>query len=367
MQCVIADLGRLSVVLKLNHYVNFYCTYCVQLAPISQMKTVRLSCGSEFKATSGVALLEAALAEGIVLPHSCKTGRCRACKCKVLDGVTQALRPEIGLSDSEKSEGWILSCVRTALSDVKLEVDCIDGIKLPPVKTWPCRINSISRLTSNVVGVSLRLPPSAEFSFIPGQFVDVIGPGGIRRSYSLANADFASKTLELHIRCVHDGIMSDYWFFRAQVNDLLRIHGPMGTFFLRQVEKVDLVFLATGTGIAPVKAMLEALVGVSPERAPRSVAVYWGGRASEDIYFDIGSIPAAQRFQPVLSRPEASWLGVTGYIQDAFLKDNPDLNNTVVYACGSDVMIRDARDALTKAGLPSSCFYADAFVCSAVN
>jgi CDP-4-dehydro-6-deoxyglucose reductase len=332
-----------------------------------QVQKIRLSDGNEFEAALGVSLLEAALANGIALPHSCRTGRCSACKCKVSDGETQALQPETGLSDVEKSEGWILSCVRAALSDVTLEVDCLDGINLPPVKTWPCRISSINHLTSNVIGVSLRLPPSAEFNFIPGQFVDVIGPGGIRRSYSLANADFAGKSLELHIRCVHDGIMSDYWFFKAQVNDLLRIHGPIGTFFLRQIEKVNLVFLATGTGIAPVKAMIEALVGVSPKRAPRSVAVYWGGRTSEDIYFDIGSIPVAQRFQPVLSRPDASWLGATGYVQDAFLNDNPDLNNTVVYACGSDAMIRGAKDALTKAGLPSSCFYADAFVCSAVN
>ena len=329
------------------------------------MPQVKLSNGSRFAATSFTSLLDAALLAGIALPHSCKTGRCSACKCKVLQGKTAALQTETGLTDAEKAEGWILSCARAAQTDVTLEVEDLCGVVLPPIKTLPCRISSIARMTSDVVKVSLRLPPAADFKAIPGQYIDVIGPGGVRRSYSLANADTANKILELHIRAVESGVMSDYWFKQAKANDLLRFNGPLGTFFLRNVSKLNLIFLATGTGIAPVKAMLESLVGIAPAQAPKSVTVFWGGRTTVDLYFDPKAIPAGHRFVPVLSRFNESWTGAKGHVQNALLSLHPDLSSTVVYACGSDRMINSALASLLAAGLPEKRFFADAFVSSA--
>ena len=220
-------------------------------------------------------------------------------------------------------------------------------------------------MAPDVVRVLLRLPPTTEFSFIPGQYVDVIGPAGIRRSYSLANASFADKSLELHIRAVEGGVMSDYWFNQAKSNDLLRLNGPLGTFFLRNSAGIDLIFLATGTGIAPVKAILESIPGLPAEQHPKSVTVLWGARVPSDLYLDVASIPGAQRFVPVLSRAGDDWVGVRGHIQDVLLSEDPDLGNAVVYACGSDAMIHGAKNALVRAGLPSQRFYSDAFVCSA--
>jgi CDP-4-dehydro-6-deoxyglucose reductase len=211
----------------------------------------------------------------------------------------------------------------------------------------------------------LRLPPSAEFSFIPGQYIDIIGPSGVRRSYSLANASFGDKALELHIRAVESGVMSDYWFKDAKVNDLLRLHGPLGTFFLREYEDLDLVFLATGTGIAPVKAITQSLVGTPPDLAPRSITVFWGGRTIKDLYFDPHEILAGHRFIPVLSRPPLGWAGASGYVQNAFLASQPDLARTAVYACGSHAMICGAKSSLLSAGLPYNRFFSDAFLPSA--
>jgi len=283
----------------------------------------------------------------------------------VISGNTSALQEELGLTAEEKSDGWILSCVRTAESDVALEVEDLGGAVLAPAKTFPCRISRIERFAPDVVGVRLRLPPTAEFSFIPGQYVDVIGPGGIRRSYSLANASFAEKSLELHIRAVDGGAMSDYWFNQAKSNDLLRLNGPLGTFFLRNHAGVDLIFLATGTGIAPVKAILESISELPAEQRPKSVTVFWGARVPSDLYLDVASIPSAERFVPVLSRAGADWLGAKGHIQDVLLSEDPDLSNVAVYACGSNAMIHGAKKALVDAGLPSQRFYSDAFVCSA--
>jgi CDP-4-dehydro-6-deoxyglucose reductase len=329
------------------------------------VSVVKLSNGREFSAATGSSLVDAAFSAGIALPHSCKTGRCSSCKCKVLQGETTALQTEIGLTYAEKAEGWILSCVRSAQTDVTLEVEDLGNVVLPPSKTLPCRIKNIDKLATDVIRVTLRLPPTADFRSIPGQYIDVIGPGGVRRSYSLANANTADKTLELHIRSVDGGVMSDYWFKQAKPNDLLRFNGPLGTFFLRNLANLNLVFLATGTGIAPVKAMLESLIHIAPERSPQSVTVFWGGRTAEDLYLDPQAIPAGQRFVPVLSRASAGWSGVSGHVQNALLSKHPDLASTVVYACGSDAMIRSAKASLLAAGLPDNRFFADAFLPSA--
>lgn len=329
------------------------------------MPLVKLSNGRKFTATTGASLVDAALSAGITLPHSCKTGRCSTCKCKVLQGETTTLQTETGLTDAEKVEGWILSCVRFAQTDVTLEVEDLGNVVLPSGKTLPCRISSIDRLAPDVVRVMLRLPPTADFRSIPGQYIDVIGSGGVRRSYSLANANTTDKTLELHIRAVDGGVMSDYWFKKAKPNDLLRFNGPLGTFFLRGLDQLHLVFLATGTGIAPVKAMLESLVHIAPEQAPQSVTVFWGGRTAEDLYFDPQAILAGHRFVPVLSRAAEGWAGVSGYVQNALLSTQPDLARTVVYACGSNAMIRSAKASLLAVGLPDNRFFADAFVPSA--
>lgn len=328
------------------------------------MVLVTLSSGKSFQASSESAILDSATQSHVSLPYSCKTGRCSTCKCKVVSGETKVLVTELGLTETEKSEGWILSCVRTAITDVVLEVEDLGDVVIPAAKTHACRISSLEKLASDVIKVVLRLPPNVALDFIPGQYVDVIGPGGIRRSYSLANAPKADNTLELHIRAVENGAMSQYWFNQSAKNDLLRLHGPQGTFFLRDIANCDLIFLATGTGIAPVKAMLETLPSFPADQQPQSITVVWGARHEHDLYFDVASLPGTQKYIPVLSRAEATWQGERGYVQDVLLRHISDLHNGVVYACGSDAMINSAKSTLIAAGLPSQHFYSDAFVCS---
>jgi len=331
------------------------------------MLSVQLASGKQFSMEGGELLLNAASKAGVLLPYSCKTGRCGACKCKVISGITSSMQEETGLTDIEKSEGWILSCVRTSDSNLILEVEDLGAIALPPAKMLPCRISALDKLAPDVIRVLLRLPPTAEFRFIPGQYIDIIGPGGMRRSYSLANASFSNKVLELHIRAVPGGAMSDYWFHQARIDDLLRLNGPLGTFFLRDVADADLIFLATGTGIAPVKAILESICDLSFDQQPKSVTVVWGGRTRDDLYIDTSKMPGDHLFIPVLSRAGSGWSGSVGYVQDVILSTKPDLGDAAVYACGSAEMIRDAKEVLVQAGLPQQRFYSDAFVCSATN
>lgn len=328
------------------------------------MPAITTSSGRSFEALPTELLLDAALRQGVVLDYSCRTGRCSSCKARVRSGETAALHDEFGLSAEEKAHGFILTCVRRARGPVELEIEDLRDIVLPEARTLPCRIQSIERLSHDVLHVVLRLPPRSTLDFFPGQYIDVIGVDGLRRSYSIANAPRADKQIELHIRAVPDGAMSRYWFQQAKVNDLLRLRGPLGTFFLRGQARKDLVLLATGTGIAPVKAILEGLSAMPADAQPCSMTLYWGGRHREDLYWPPPEVEGL-RFVPVLSRADGDWTGARGHVQDVMLRERALLADTLVYACGSDAMIHGAQAKLHAAGLPDRQFHSDAFVCSA--
>ncbi|MCE4558036.1 FAD-binding oxidoreductase [Roseateles cellulosilyticus] len=331
-----------------------------------KMHTITTASGRSFEARSDESLLDAALRQGIVFDYSCRTGRCSSCKGRVRAGETRAIHDEFGLSAEDKAHGFILTCVRQAQGSVELEIDDLGDVVLPEAKTLPCRIQSIDPLAHDVMRVTLRLPPTSALEFLPGQYVDIIGAEGLRRSYSIANAPRADKQIELHIREVTDGAMSRYWFQQAKINDLLRLRGPLGTFFLRGQAGKDLVLMATGTGIAPVKAILESLPSLPADMQPRSVSVYWGGRHPQDLYWHLAERPGL-RFVPVLSRAGGDWAGERGHVQDVMLREHVYLADTLVYACGSDAMIHGAQAQLHAAGLPDRRFHSDAFVCSAAT
>jgi CDP-4-dehydro-6-deoxyglucose reductase len=330
------------------------------------MSQVTLANGAAFSAEPGTSLLDAALAQGIVLEHGCRTGRCGSCKVRVVQGTTAPLRAPLALTDAEAAEGWVLTCTSAAVSDVHLDVEDLAALAGYPARVTPSRIDVLERVADDVVRVVLRLPPTSPLRFIAGQHVAVTSPAGATRSYSIASAATTTGKLELHIRRVEGGRFSDYWFGAAKVNDLLRFDGPRGTFFLRPVAGLDVVLLATGTGIAPILSMLAELAA-TPGSRPRSVSLYWGGRDVRDHYLDPATALPGLRYVPVVSRGGASWQGARGHVQDVLLADvalgrAPALDGAAVYACGSERMIHDARRALAEAGLPPRRFHFDAFV-----
>ena len=330
------------------------------------MALVQLANDKSFEAGPDVSMLDAARAAGLVLEHSCRTGRCGTCKARVTRGATAAIGDTSGLSAADSAAGFVLTCTTAALDEVHLDIEDVSLLADFPSRTSPCRIDAIARPAPDVVQVTLRFPPNASPKYLPGQYVDVIGAGGVRRSYSVACQPRSDGKVELHVRAVEGGAMSAYWFGAAKAGDLLRLEGPKGSFFLRDVAGLDLVFLATGTGIAPVKAMLEGLAERVPAGLPRSITVLWGGRIAADLYW----VPHYEKlagldFVPVLSRADEAWTGARGHIQHVLMQRNPDWANSVVYACGSQAMIDSASAELLRAGLPTKRFYSDAFVSSA--
>jgi CDP-4-dehydro-6-deoxyglucose reductase len=327
------------------------------------MPTVTLANNIHFDSQSNLTIIESAYLKGIVLQHSCLSGRCGACKALVIDGGTRTLKTEESLSQTDQSAGYILTCCRTAVTDIELDIEDLGELGNIETKTLPCRINSLLHFTDDVIEVSLRTPPASHLNYLPGQYINVIGKDGLRRSYSIANAPRDDGKLTLQIRKVPNGHMSHYWFDEAKANDLLRLEGPLGTFCLRANSASQLVMLSTGTGIAPIRAMLEQLAANPNAQSYRQIHVYWGGRTDKDLYWvpDYPALPL--RFIPVLSRSPNS-AATQGYVQDAVLTDGIDLQDAVVYACGSESMIASAQSKLVAAGLNSKNFHSDAFVSS---
>ena len=333
------------------------------------MSLVTLSNGTSFDAERGTSMLDAALAKGVILEHSCRTGRCGSCKARVLRGETGALRDPVGLTADERSRGWVLTCTDEALSDVQLDVEDLGALVGIETRVTPARIDRLEKLAPDVIRVELRLPPKSPFRFLAGQYVDVTSPLGVRRSYSIASAAASPERVELQIRRVDGGQLSAWWFEQAKPNDLLRFNGPRGTFFLRPVAGLDLIFLATGTGIAPIRSMLQQLMAAPATEQPRSISLYWGGRHRDDLYIRPTDDAPAMRYVPVLSRGDVSWNGARGHVQDVLVHEvahnvAPSLTGAVVYACGSEAMIHGARRLLGDNGLPAKQFHFDAFVSS---
>jgi CDP-4-dehydro-6-deoxyglucose reductase len=283
---------------------------------------------------------------------------------RVLSGQTSILRPEDeSLSTHEVAEGLILTCCREAIEDVSLDIDSLDRLAGFETKTVPARIVSLEKLSADILRVVLRTPPASPMRFVPGQYVDVI-VGGLRRSYSLANAPRADGLLELLVKRYPGGELSEYWFARASQNDLLRIEGPFGTFFLRDNPPPNILFLATGTGIAPVKALLEEMAMDPAKALGRRIKVFWGNREATNFCWEPSFQAAQFDFNRVLSGVDPDWREGRGHVHLRAVEAGFDPHATVVYACGSNEMINSARALLTSLGLSPKHFFSDAFVSS---
>lgn len=325
------------------------------------MGHVTLINGKQFAADTTTTILEAALGHDVVLEYSCRTGRCGVCKARVLSGETIVLKPEESLPADEAARGTILTCCRAADGDVALDAEDLAPLAGITVRTMPCKIAAITFPAPDIATVTLRTPPATPLTFLAGQYVDILARG-IRRSYSVANAPRANGTLDLVIKRYPGGVLSRYWFEEAAVGDLLRLEGPLGTFFLRDQPVDHLVLLATGTGIAPVKAILEQLAEGGMAVPPR-ISVYWGNRDPAEFCIDLGCDTLDFSTSLLLSRRNMGGHR-EGYVQQAVIEDAVDLAGAAVYACGSNAMIASARSLLIEAGLPARRFFSDAFVSS---
>ena len=327
------------------------------------MFNIILKNNKSFSCDSHTTIFDAAKKAGIFLDHSCLNARCSSCIVKVISGCTKNREEELVLTEKEKKENFVLSCNAKPLSNLKLDIEDLGDVKFFDKKILPAKISTIEKVNSDVLKIIFRLPPIAKFEFNAGQYVNLI-KGTINRSYSIANKPSENNQLEFFIKKYKNGLMSKYWFEEAKVNDLLRIEGPLGSFFLRESKCDHIVFLATGTGIAPIKSILESVIEQPSNISKKEFWVFVGARLKEDLLWspDLINDKIKINYIPVLSRQTEDWNGEKGYVQDSVLKQNIDLENTQVYACGSNEMIQSAKKLLFKNSLSENSFFSDAFV-----
>lgn len=322
--------------------------------------------GHEFMVEAGETILEAALRSGRTFPYGCRNGFCGSCRGIVLKGkVDYGAYPPAILGEDEVAGGVVLMCQTVPLSDLRIQVQELSAAQDIPVRRLPCRIAKIERPAPDVMCLLLKLPDGERLQFLAGQYIDVILPDGRRRSFSIANPPHDDQFSELHIRHIPGGQFTDYVFGRLREKDVLHIEGPYGNFFLREDSARPLLLTATGTGFAPVKAIIEHALA---EGVTRPMALYWGARKAPDLYMAELAQGWAERhenfrFVPMLSRPtpEDHWQGRRGYVQDAIIEDFPDLSGFDLYACGLPEMIETSRILFAAHGLPQERFFSDAF------
>jgi CDP-4-dehydro-6-deoxyglucose reductase len=327
--------------------------------------------GRTFGVEPGEAMLSAGIRQGIGLPYGCKDGACGSCKCKKLEGtVVHGTHQSKALSDEEEANGFVLTCCGFPHSDVVLESRQVTEAGAFPIRKMPSRVLALERMSHDVMAIKLQLPANDTFAYHAGQYVEFILRDGSRRSYSMANAPHNGPALELHIRHMPGGKFTDHVFAVMKEKEIQRIEGPFGSFYLREDSDKPMVLLASGTGFAPIKALIEHM---QFQGITRPATLYWGGRRPEDMYMDswvqarLLDMPNLQ-YVPVISNatPEDAWNGRTGFVHRAVLEDLPDLSGHQVYACGAPIVIDSARkDYSELAGLPEEEFYADSFITEA--
>jgi len=329
----------------------------------------------QFTVQPGQTVLDAAMAAGIVLPYSCRNGACSTCKGRVVSGDYDAGPTSAHiLDDAEREQGYTLFCQARPSSDLVIESNEVRLASDIQIRKLPARVIAMERIAPDVMALRLQLPAADPLRFYAGQYVEVILKDGRRRSYSMARAPHLDGPMELHVRHMPGGVFTDYVFgagaMQMREREILRLEGPFGSFFLREDSDKPVLLLASGTGFAPIKAIVEH---VQHQGITRPVRLYWGGRRPHDLYMDGLARSWEQalpdfRYVPVVSdaQTEDGWTGRDGFVHHAVMADLPDLSGWEVYACGAPIMVEAARhDFSQQCGLPDEAFFADAFTSEA--
>ncbi|MFK5893617.1 MAG: CDP-6-deoxy-delta-3,4-glucoseen reductase [Pseudomonadota bacterium] len=325
---------------------------------------------SSFQVKTDETVLEAALNQGVNLPYGCRNGFCGACKGQIISGqVSYSEQPE-KLSDEDIDQGFAFLCSCFPESDLEIDIELVEETSDIEIKTLPCRVQSIEKMSNDVIFLSLKLPAEERLQFLPGQYIDILLEDGRKRSFSLANPPHKDEFLELHIRHVPGGIFTDHVFSSMKKMDILRIEGPHGNFFYRENTDRAMIFMAGGTGFAPIKSIIEHLIA---EKITQPIYLYWGVRTQADLYMNELAIKWEKDYPnihyiPILSNQEHStkenkpaWNGKTGYVHQAICDDFSDLSEYDIYACGPPIMITSAEESFKQQGLTDEHFFSDSF------
>ena len=322
--------------------------------------------GHEFTAEANETILEAAIRQGVGLPYGCRNGACGKCAGELISGETEydtgALR---ALAKKEHEAGKTLFCQACAISDLEIKVREIVKNTDIEIKILPCRVEKMELLTHDVMKLLLKLPETERLQFLAGQYLEILLKDGKRLAFSIANAPHDDAYIELHIRHVPDGHFGDFVFDGLKEKDLMRIEGPLGSYFLREDSNRPIILMGGGTGFAPLKGMLEHVFHTDSERP---IHLFCGVRSKRDLYMDEMvqqwlKLYTNLKYTAVLSEPmeEDDWRGETGFVHESVVKHYPDLSDFDVYLSGPPPMVKAGMDLFYEKGLPETQIYSDSF------
>jgi CDP-4-dehydro-6-deoxyglucose reductase len=327
--------------------------------------------GRQFSCEADESILAAATRAGVGLPYGCKNGACGSCRGKLVSGqITHGPHQEKTLSAADEAAGGALFCCAVPHSDVVIEAREVQGLGDYPIRKMPSRVAKLDKVSDDVMIIALQLPANERLQYRAGQYIEFLLRDNKRRSYSMANAPHLDEQITIHVRHMPGGLFTDQVFGTLKERDILRFEGPLGTFFLREDSDKPMVLLASGTGFAPIKALVEQMIHLESKRP---MTLYWGGRRPADLYMNALCEEWARtlpnfKYVPVISnaQPDDQWTGRDGFVHKAVMQDLPDLSGYQVYACGAPIVVDSAhKEFVAQCGLPDEEFYADSFTTEA--
>ncbi len=331
---------------------------------VSHTVTLQAS-GKRFEVLPGETVLEAARRAGLALPYSCLAGVCGSCKATLIDGAcTYPRNPPSALNAAEQMRHQVLLCQAVPTGDITIAAREVASVADIPRRRFRVRVAEKTLLGHDVARLHLATAPGEPLRRLAGQYLDVLLDGGRRRAFSIANAPTRDDdAIELHVRRVAGGGFTNTVFDVLQPGATLDVEGPLGTFVPREDSERPMLFMAGGTGFAPIKALIEHFLALGTRRP---IALYWGARDVADLY--LRELPerwardvAAFRFVPVVGDAKRGDATRSGLVHEVLLEDEPDLSMFDVYMSGPPAMIDAGRRAFADAGLPEERLYYDSF------
>ena len=329
-----------------------------------------LPSGHVFQAKGSQTIVEAAIDAGVHLPYGCRNGACGACKGKVAEGKVHLEDYQSSvISEDEIKNGMTLFCRAIALENLTIEIKELAITNNIRPKIFPVRVEALEKLTHDVMLMKLKLPSTDKLQFVAGQYLEFLLKDGKRRAFSIASPSHESSLLEIHLRLIPGGEFTEYVFKEMTEKSILRVEGPFGNFYLREDSEKTIIFVAGGTGFAPIKGMIEESI---QKGMKRPIKLYRGARILENLYMDTLCKTWAKEYAhieyiPVLSESlkEDAWEGRKGLVHEAVLEDFVNLHDYQLYCCGAPQMVEVAHKAFIARGLLEDEFYSDAFTFAA--
>jgi len=311
----------------------------------------------------GQTILDAALAAGIPYPHGCRSGRCGSCKSRLIEGEVELLQhSRFALTGDEKASGLILACRALPQTDAAvawLGSDDDDAVEAP--RRLEAVVTGLAELTHDIRLVRIAPSDGSPLLFDAGQYAQVGFDGVPPRSYSMANRH-GDDSLEFHIRRVPSGVTSEHVHGALKVGDRARLEFPLGSSYLRQHHSGPILCVAGGSGLAPIKSIVETALAHGMKQP---IHVYFGARGERDLYL-------VEHFQTLAARhPNLSFAAVLseaqssqhrrGFVTEAVAEDLADLDGWKAYVAGPPPMVDSAMELTFARGLRREDMHADVF------